>query len=81
MKEQIFKELVNYIERIEKEKGEISLFSWSHALRCKIDIDYPNHNMNFEEKRGLYLDAYDVTHPQTPARRLPETPAPFSWKK
>jgi len=58
---QIVSELIDYIRKVELEKGEISLFEWSHSLRCKLLRDYGI--KDFDTRRKLYIKAYNATHP------------------
>jgi hypothetical protein len=62
--QQIINELAAYINKIESQKGEIELFSWGHMLRGKIERDYNITDLN--KQRYLYIQAYNITHPNTP---------------
>jgi hypothetical protein len=58
---QIVADLITYIQKVESEKGEISLFEWSHSLRCKLLKDYGIEDL--DTRRKLYIEAYNATHP------------------
>ena len=59
----IVDELVDHIEKTEKETGEISLFSWSHSLKAFLNI---HHGIVGIEARVLSVEAYNRTHPHSP---------------
>ncbi len=60
--ENVIQELTDYIHRIEEEKGDIALASWSPVLRAKLERDY--NIQNFDLKRSLSLEAYHRAKPQ-----------------
>lgn len=55
--------LVDYINEVESKKGEITLFTWSHSLRCKISNEY---GIEGDINRILVIEAYNRTHPHRP---------------
>jgi hypothetical protein len=69
-KEKIVTFLVEHIERTEAKTGEISLFSWGHALRGLLYKDY---GISGDKSRILGIEAYNRTHPRTPYKINPST--------
>jgi hypothetical protein len=66
-KEKIVQTLVDFIEETKRKKieyygeyHEISLFSWSHSLRCKISNEY---GIEGDINRILVAEAWNRTHP------------------
>lgn len=61
-KNEIVNNLVEYISDVENRKGELTLFTWGHSLRCKISDEY---GIEGDINRILSIEAYNRTHPHS----------------